>query len=290
MDPFATHGVAADTETLLRLRHVARARRSQGTRLTGMPGGFVSKRRGRGLEPDEIRAYAEGDDMRHIDRNVTARTGIPHVRTFRDERDRTVLLLADFRPCMLWGTRRAFRSVAAAEALALAGWNAVDAGARVGLLAFGAGDPLFIRARGRERGMIAVVGGLVTAHQKAFQTKGDPPLSDALELAANILPAGGTLILATGMDNPGGEFDPLVSRLARHGRLGVCLIVDEFEVSAPAGTYPYLTSSQGMAYATLGPAGQHREDPRIERLQALGADVFPIAAAANPDTWEVPAE
>ncbi|TXM93858.1 DUF58 domain-containing protein, partial [Methylobacterium sp. WL122] len=63
----------------------------------------------------------EGDDRRHIDRNATARTGILHVRTHHDERDRAVVLLADFRPSMLFGTRRALRSVAAAEALASLG-------------------------------------------------------------------------------------------------------------------------------------------------------------------------
>ena len=64
----------------------------------------------------------------------TARTGEPHVRTFRDERERTLLLLVDLRPSMLWGTRRALRSAAAVEAAALAGWRALETGGRIGFI------------------------------------------------------------------------------------------------------------------------------------------------------------
>ena len=84
---------------------------------TGRPGGFAGKRRGNGLEIVDVRPFSEGDDSRHLDAATTARTGRPHVRTFRDEREKTALLVADFRPAMLWGTRRRLRSVAAADAL-----------------------------------------------------------------------------------------------------------------------------------------------------------------------------
>jgi Protein of unknown function DUF58 len=260
MDVFQTHGVAADTETLLRLRHVARAGRSRTTRLTGMPGGFVSRRRGRGLEPDEIRAYVEGDDVRHIDRNVTARTGVPHVRTFRDERDRVVLLVADFRPSMLWGTRRALRSVAAAEALSLAGWLAVDSGARVGLIAFGAGEPVFVPPRGRERGMVSVIGNIAAAHQAAFANASEQSLARGLELAARVLPSGGTVILATGLDHPGDDFEIMAERLMMRGRLSICLVIDAFEKKPPPGTYPFVTAHSEIAFATVGRS--RHETPR----------------------------
>ena len=75
-----------------------------------------------------MRLWSEGDDRRFIDRNATARTGELHVRTHHDERDRAVVLVADFRPSMLFGTRRALRSVAAAEALVLLGWRIVGDG------------------------------------------------------------------------------------------------------------------------------------------------------------------
>jgi uncharacterized protein (DUF58 family) len=288
MDPFSVHGVAADTETLLKLRHLARAERTGQHRLTGMPGGFVSRRRGRGLEADDIRAYFEGDDIRHIDRNVTARTGVPHVRTFRDERDRTILLVADFRPSMLWGTRRAFRSVAAAEALALSGWKAVDAGARVGLFAFGAGEPVYVPARSRERGMIAVAGGLAAAHRAAFSNAEEPALELALEKAGGLVPPGGTVLLATGLDDPGPAFDAIAQRLRTRARLIVLLIVDAFEASPPMGRYPYATEGHALAWASIGARKAGNIDARVARLQRLGIEFTLIGAGNGPELMDTP--
>jgi len=57
------------------------------------------------------------------------------VRTFRDERERTLMLVVDFRESMMFGTRRALRSVAGAEAVIALGWGAIDEGGGVGLLA-----------------------------------------------------------------------------------------------------------------------------------------------------------
>jgi uncharacterized protein (DUF58 family) len=288
MDPFSADGVAAGTETLLKLRFLARAERAGHRRLTGMPGGFVSRRRGRGLEADDIRVYFEGDDIRHIDRNVTARTGVPHVRTFRDERDRTILLVADFRPSMLWGTRRAFRSVAAAEALALSGWKAVDAGARVGLLAFGAGEPVFVPARSRERGMIAVAGGLASAHRAAFVNGDESALESALEKAGGLVPAGGTIVLATGLDNPGPGFDMIEQQLCTRARLIVLLIVDAFENAPPKGRYAYTTDGQQSRWASIGARRLEGIDERAAHLQRLGVEYSVIDAAAGPELMETP--
>ena len=117
-----------DADHLIRLRALARTRTAPRS-MTSLPGGFVTRTRGPGLEAADLRAFAEGDDPRHVDRNATARSGRLHVRTFQAERDRAVLLVADFRPSMLWGTRRTLRSIAAAEALCLIGWRAAAEGA-----------------------------------------------------------------------------------------------------------------------------------------------------------------
>ncbi|PIL21498.1 hypothetical protein P775_03965, partial [Puniceibacterium antarcticum] len=153
-------GIALRAEALIAMRAGTGAQEGP---LSALPGGFVTKRRGHGQEVADVRAYVAGDDIRHLDRGATARTGALHVRQFQEERDRVTLLVADFRPCMLWGTRRAFRSVAAAEALAMIGWRGVAEGGRVGLFALGAGDPVVVPVRGRVRGMLGVIGGMVRA-------------------------------------------------------------------------------------------------------------------------------
>ncbi len=71
-----------------------------------MAGGYVSVFRGTGIEFDEVREFAEGDDVRSVDWNVTARTGRPHVKKYMEERELTVLFLLDLSRSAAFGTAR----------------------------------------------------------------------------------------------------------------------------------------------------------------------------------------
>ena len=123
-------GISLTATKLIGLRHLI-ARPESYADLAALPGGYLTKRKGTGQEIADVRLYVSGDDYRHLDRGTTARTGTLHVRQFQEERDRVVLLVADFRPSMFWGISNSFLSVAAAEALCLTGWRAVNDGARV---------------------------------------------------------------------------------------------------------------------------------------------------------------
>ncbi len=290
IDIFNTEGVSVDAERLFRLRHLVHNLPQRRLAPTGLPGGFVSKRRGRGLEAVDIRVFSVGDDIRHLDRNTTARTGVPHVRTFRDERERRVLLLADFRPPMLWGTRRAFRSVAAAEALALTGWRVVGAGGRVGLIAFGAGEPIFVPARARDKAMIAVIGALSAAHRNALMAASEKQSFDGetlerpIELAARLAPSGSSVFLASGLDNPRDDFDALVLALNRQAILTILLITDAFEQRPPPGSYPFMTRSGRVGWASFSTDRFSSEpDLRIDRLKQLGVSTIPLDAERGPE-------
>lgn len=231
-----------DPNMLLALRHLVRPG-PMGQRATSLPGGLVTKQRGRGLETADLRPFLHGDDPRHIDRNATARTGEPHIRTFQAERDRTLLLIADFRPSMLWGTRRTLRSVAAAEALCLAGWRAIAGGGRVGLIAAIAGAPIFVAPRGRDRGMIAVIGALTKAHEQAAGNAAlpDPALVETIRMATRIVPKGGDVVLASALDTPGEAIDDALTALARRAGLKILRVTDPFEHTPPAGSYRFQT-------------------------------------------------
>src|SRR5687767_9641941 len=61
--------------------------------------------RGRGMEFDEVREYQPGDAVRTIDWNVTARTGMPFIKRFREERELTILFLVDVSASGAFGTR-----------------------------------------------------------------------------------------------------------------------------------------------------------------------------------------
>ena len=80
---------------------------------------------------------------------------------------RRVLLVADFRPSMLQGRSRAFRSVAAAEALTVLGWQVAEAGGSVGLMTLGTGAPVRVPLDAGAEGMRQVVSGFVRGHEAA---------------------------------------------------------------------------------------------------------------------------
>lgn len=231
-----TPGVTLNAEGLIALRHVALQARTDPI-LADLPGGFAAKRKGHGQEVADVRAYVSGDDLRHLDRGTTARTGELHVRQFMDERDRVTLLVADFRAPMLWGVTRAFRSVAVAEALALLGWQAVEQGGRVGLLAITGVTTLAVRPRGRVRGMLDVIGGLVTAHAQALASPANQPLAPALERVERLVPRRAEVVIASGFDGIDGLEDRL-SEIARRRPLRLLRMGDAESGRLPRGRYP----------------------------------------------------
>ncbi|MDP3276158.1 MAG: DUF58 domain-containing protein [Deltaproteobacteria bacterium] len=99
-------------------------------------GNYHSVFKGRGLAFDEVRAYQPGDDVRFIDWNVTARTGDPYVKVFREEREMTVLLAVDASASQRFGTRVATKSDVVAEIAAVIAFSAIKNNDRVGLLLF----------------------------------------------------------------------------------------------------------------------------------------------------------
>jgi uncharacterized protein (DUF58 family) len=115
-------------------------------------GDYASPFRGQGLEFHEVREYRFGDDIRSIDWRVTARTDKPYVKVFTEERERTVILCIDANATMRFGTRGTFKSVQAARAAALLGWQANSSNDRVGCIVFGdvpEGMQFFMPARSR---------------------------------------------------------------------------------------------------------------------------------------------
>jgi uncharacterized protein (DUF58 family) len=100
-------------------------------------GGHRSPLRGQGLEFDSVREYVIGDDIRNIDWRVTARMGSPHLKIFREERERHILICVDMNSTMRFGTRNTFKSVQAARIAALLGWQGVAHHDRVSACLYG---------------------------------------------------------------------------------------------------------------------------------------------------------
>jgi uncharacterized protein (DUF58 family) len=101
-----------------------------------LPGAYTSAFRGGGIEFEESRPYAPGDDLRILDWNATARTGEPFVKRFREEREQTLLLLLDVSASMGFAARGPSKAAVAAHTAAILAAAATRARDAVGLLAF----------------------------------------------------------------------------------------------------------------------------------------------------------
>lgn len=125
--------VAIDLKTLLHLAAPAsglpKLRHRHQTPHSGL---YLSPQKGRGMVFDETRLYQAGDDVRHIDWRVTARTAKPHSKLFREERETPLLITVDYRTNMRFATRGVFKSVQAAKLAGLLAWSALQRGDRIG--------------------------------------------------------------------------------------------------------------------------------------------------------------
>ena len=99
-------------------------------------GEYESAFKGRGMEFEEVREYQPGDDIRHIDWNVTARMSAPYVKVHREERELTVMLLVDVSSSGAFGSGAKLKNEVAAEVAALLAYTAIRSNDRVGLIIF----------------------------------------------------------------------------------------------------------------------------------------------------------
>jgi len=101
-----------------------------------LAGAYRSAFKGRGMEFEEVREYQAGDDPRTIDWNVTARMNRPYVKSFREEREMTVMLIVDLSASTRFGTKQALKRDIITEIAAVIAFSAIKNNDKVGLILF----------------------------------------------------------------------------------------------------------------------------------------------------------
>ena len=209
----------------------------RGRVLATRTGGHLSRFRGRGMEFDESRVYQPGDDPRNMDWRVTARAGTPHVKLFREERERPVWLLVDQGASMRFGTRVAFKSVIAAQAAALLGWAAVDRADRVGGLVFDEARHLERRPAARTAGLLPLLERLT--EPTAAGERGHGSLAQAAAHLVRLVRPGGLVAVISDFAGVRPDAGRWLAELAAGGELLLIMVHDPLEAAAPPpGRYP----------------------------------------------------
>jgi uncharacterized protein (DUF58 family) len=202
-----------------------------------LAGRHTSRLRGRGLDFVELRRYQDGDDVRAIDWPATARQRAPYVRIYAEERDRAVLLLVDQRLSMFFGSRRAMKSVAAADVAALAAWRVERAGDRIGAVIFDDSACTVIRpARGqaavqRVLSEIVRLNGQLRAEAVAADSTA---LNRALSAVARLATHDCLVVIISDAGGADATTTRLVSTIAVHNDVFAIFVYDPLEAALPS--------------------------------------------------------
>lgn len=277
--PATARGIYAERDELMRLRYKA----SGFSFLPRQPihsvlsGRHASRLRGRGLNFEELRGYLRGDDPRHVDWKVTARTGKPHVRVYTEEKDRTVWLLVDQRMNMFFGSRRRMKSVVAAEAAAVAAWRVLAQGDRVGALVFDDREIRVIEPLRSEQRVTRILDCVIEKNHALNARSGIRPnpemFNQALRRACELVRHDSLVCLvsdAAGIDR---ETTRWVTRLTAHNDVLFAFIYDPLERALPdAGRLTFTDGQTQVEVDTaehkLREAYQADFERRLQRMSA----------------------
>lgn len=283
-------GVTPSLQELVALRSAVTGRRRARQGHHGAAGPVLSPLRGRGMEYAESREYIAGDDARHIDWRVTARSGRPHTKLFQAERERMTVLVADTAPGLYFGTRVRFKSVQAARAGAVAAWIAAVEGDRLCALRASHREPPVAPAAGT-RGALRVLDALVRWY--ARPPEDDEGLAVALERARRLLRPGARLVVLADPASVAAVPAERWPGLSQHHEVIVLLFTDPLELQPPTQPLPVQSAGQRVEL-DLGNAAQRRQwqasfvEPvrtALAALPARGVRVQALSTDAPSDDW-----
>lgn len=283
--------LSPELDDLLELRHQAHSlglatHHPVNSLLCGL---YLSVFRGQGMDFEEVREYQEGDEIRNMDWRVTARTGAPHLKVFREERQRSVLLCVDVAPHMQYGTRGTFKSIQAARAAALLGWAASNAQDRVGGVLFG--DPAglqYFRPSRERRALWRFLHTLteMRPEQEVDAEQWDKPLLQALDKLIHGAPTGSLLLVIAALDEASNALEQRLGRLRQRHEVVLFPVDDPADWQIPDMGRITFTSRGGerLEVDTASQDGlrRYRDDWENRRhhlnvmCKRLGIEIIPL--------------
>ncbi len=246
-----------------------------------MAGEYHSVFKGRGIEFDEVRTYAEGDDIRTIDWNVTARTGYPHVKRYVEERELTVMLAVDMSGSSMFGSGSELKARLQTELAALFAFSAIKNNDRVGLLLFTDSIETFVPPKKGRRHVLRVIRELL-----GFEPRGrGTDINVALEYLNSALSRKCILFLIS--DFIADDFRKTMAVTNKHHDLISIHVVDPRERELPpVGLVPLedaetgetivVDSSDRKIRDAFADAARKREESLATLFRSLGVDSIQV--------------
>ncbi|MDP2327719.1 MAG: DUF58 domain-containing protein [Dehalococcoidia bacterium] len=191
-------------------------------------GSYRSVFRGAGIEFAEAREYVPGDDIRRIDWNMTARTGVPWVKEYVEERDLTVVCAVDRSASMLAAHGAGGRVRAAAELVALLGFAAAYNHDRTALLTFSDRIEAFVPPKRGPRHVIRQIRDVLQADLAAGKRT---TMTPALEYLGRVLGRRSVIFLISDFLDDG--YEAALQTLARRHEVIALTLIDPLDEALP---------------------------------------------------------
>ena len=193
-----------------------------------LAGGYRSAFRGAGLDFDEVRPYLPGDDIRHINWQVTARAGQPYLKRYIEERQLTMLLLVDISGSTAFGSVSEKRTLAA-ELTAVLATAAHFNQDRSGLLLFSDQIETLVKLGQGRNHTLRLIHTLLT-HQAVG---GGTDIDLALQTAGRVLKQPGVVVLISDLLTPPDSYQRRLARLNRRHDVVAIRLYDLLEQTIP---------------------------------------------------------
>jgi len=200
-------------------------------------GRFLSKIKGRGMEFDESRPYQPGDEVRHIDWRVTAKSGKTHTKLFRQERERPVMLVLDQSRSMFFGSRKRLKSVQAARTASLLGWKAIYSGDRVGAIIFSEKNHHEFRPKSNKNGFLRLLSYVTKEHnyivdkmnQGEWSYSNEFLLSHSLRRLRYLIQPGSLIYVLSDFTGYNEECKKHFFQISKHSQVKAIFVTDPLE-------------------------------------------------------------
>ena len=288
----ASAGVSCSFQELLNLRNDIHALLLSPPRSAPQDNAnqFISAFRGRGLEYDTARLYQAGDEVRHIDWRVTARTLKTHVKVYHEERERPVCFLIDHSQSMHFATRNEYKSVRASKTAALLAWLALSKNEKVGGIVFDEKKQRVLKPTPGDNGVLPFLkclqietGDLVFHKHSSTSSltadKSQSLLLTQLQRFNHLAPRGSLCFVLSDFYALGGEhqsseqkaFEKVLYDLGQRCDLTLLCVYDPFEAQAlPEGQFR-LSDGSSLLDVNNSPMEQrcHHSDLFKQRLEKI---------------------
>lgn len=190
-------------------------------------GQYHSVFKGKGMEFDEVREYFPGDDIRSIDWNVTARSGVPHIKKFVEERELTVMIMLDLSRSSVFGTADKTKRRLAAEVACVLAFAAAKNNDKIGFIGFTDDVEIFVPPRKGIKHILRIVREALYTEPKGHGTN----ISGAMEYLSKVMNRKTVTFLISDFLDEGFK-KPLSVANKRHDLVAVT-ITDPVEMNLP---------------------------------------------------------